>query len=484
MLASGQPDRETPGEQSQQRRELLLLVDAYPPMPRVFKLATHLPAANWLPVILAPRCRSSGDYRFAERGAPPSIPVVETSSLPALSALARRTMIRRFGVGGKTPADSFRTSSAHQSRVRAVMSRTARRVLLWTTTPDELVGWLPWALFHGFRLTRRRRIRAIVASGPPFSVVLAGAILKRLTGLPFVADFRDAWVQDPVDPIGCIGGVVRAPYGKRRIEIIARLEAYAISQADSVLFTSDHTLEAYRQAYPEVKTRGVVLYNGVEESDFVAPPNTSVPFAFTYVGSLHGFQTAQVGLFLRAFALAARSEKEFAASEVRIYGHRSGTLDTYISSLAHELGIEERVRRCGTVPHSMAVSLMKSRGVLLAFAGSSRFTRLSKISDYLAVQRPILALAAEDSETAHHVGRFGHWLYPGNSPEELGEIITRIWQTHRNDGPAPTGFPFPYPHPLNWRTTAFGLAAILDRLCTARAGDAAAEHSRLHDRQV
>jgi glycosyltransferase involved in cell wall biosynthesis len=253
---------------------------------------------------------------------------------------------------------------------------------------------------------------------------------------------------------------------------MAWLERYVISQADSVLFTSDHTLEAYRQAYPEMKTKGVVLYNGVEESDFVAPSDTSVPFVFTYVGTLHGFQAAQIELFLRAFALAARSENELAESEIRICGYRPIMLDSHISNVAHELGIEHRVKRWGTVPHSMAVSLMKSRGLLLVFAGRSLFTRPSKISDYLAVQRPILGLAAEESETAHHVLRFGHWLYAGNSPEELAGVITRIWQTHRNDGPAPEEFPFPYPHPLNWRTIALTLAAVLDRICNVDASDA------------
>jgi hypothetical protein len=85
-----------------------------------------------------------------------------------------------------------------------------------------------------------------------------------------------------------------------------------------------------------------------------------------------------------------------------------------------------------------------------------------------------LALAAEDSETASHVRRFGHWLYAGTSAEELARIITSMWKAHRNDGPASEEFPFPYPHPLNWRTMAFALGAILDRLSGTGASDAAA----------
>jgi glycosyltransferase involved in cell wall biosynthesis len=338
--------------------------------------------------------------------------------------------------------------------------------------PDDVIGWLPWALFYGRHLTRREGIRAILASGPPFSVVLAGAILKGLTGLPFIADFRDAWVQDPVDPFGCVGGAFRAPYGDARKKMMARLERYAISRADAVLFTSEYTCEAYCRAYPEAQAKVAVLYNGVEESDFLSPSDWSVPFAFTYVGTLHEFQVQQVGLFLRAFAVAAKIEPDLAVSRVRICGHRPRAFRDHIEGLVRELQISELVTCQGPIPHTVGVSLMKSPGALLVFSGNSRFMRPSKISDYLVVQRPILALAPEDSETARQIRRFGHRLYSGSSPEELAKVIRGVWRAHRQDGAPPDSFPFPYPHPLHWRTTAFGVAAILDRFCRSDASGA------------
>jgi hypothetical protein len=289
-------------------------------------------------------------------------------------------------------------------------------------------------------------------------------MIKQRTGLPFVADFRDAWMQDPVDPFGCVAGTIRAPYGQGRMRVMAWLERYVVKRADVILFTSNLTHEAYRVAYPEVQKKGIVLYNGVEESDFESPSDTSVPFAFTYVGTLHAYQSQQIDLFLRAFALAVRKESGLAASRMRICGQRPTVLDGRIEQLARAAGIDRLVVRQDRVPHSLAVSLMKSRGVLLVFSGASRLVRPSKISDYLAARRPILALAADDSETASHVQGSGHSLYSGDSPEELADIITRLWQWHRNDDAAAGGFPFRHPHPLHWRTTALALAEILDRL--------------------
>jgi len=197
----------------------------------------------------------------------------------------------------------------------------------------------------------------------------------------------------------------------------------------------------------------------------VSPPDTSAGFAFTYIGTIHEFQTQSVDLFLRAFALVVRKETALAACRVRICGQRSLAMNRHIETIARELGIEQLVTWQGVIPHSLAVALMKSRGVLLVFSGSSRFMRPSKISDYLASQRPILALAAEDSETARHIRRFDHYLYSGSSPEELAEILTRMWRVHQNDDYPPESFPFPYPHPLHWRTMTMAVASILDRLC-------------------
>src|SRR3989442_1872940 len=40
---------------------------------------------------------------------------------------------------------------------------------------------------------------AILTSGPPHCVHVLGHYLKRSTGLPWVADFRDPWISDGTD---------------------------------------------------------------------------------------------------------------------------------------------------------------------------------------------------------------------------------------------------------------------------------------------
>src|SRR5207247_7028982 len=73
-------------------------------------------------------------------------------------------------------------------RVLAQARLLHRRVLL----PDASVTWLPTAVPAAVRLVRREGIEAVITTSPPYSMNLIGASIKRLTGIPWVADLRDA----------------------------------------------------------------------------------------------------------------------------------------------------------------------------------------------------------------------------------------------------------------------------------------------------
>jgi hypothetical protein len=143
-------------------------------------------------------------------------------------------------------------------------------------------------------------------------------------------------------------------------------------------------------------------------------------------------------------------------------GQRGERTDTQLREAVRKEGLEGRTTVLGPVPHDEAAALLKGSGAVLLFAGDNRFTRLTKISDAAAVQRPVLAFAAEDSESARHARALGQFVYSSDSAEELAVhlegLASRPWSA------PPSAFPFPFPHPLHWRTAARSLAAQLDRL--------------------
>src|SRR6188474_1351224 len=65
-----------------------------------------------------------------------------------------------------------------------------RRLLL----PDASVTWAPTAIPAAVRIVRNEGIDAIITTSPPLSMNLIGASVKKLTGVPWIADQRDSLV--------------------------------------------------------------------------------------------------------------------------------------------------------------------------------------------------------------------------------------------------------------------------------------------------
>jgi hypothetical protein len=204
-----------------------------------------------------------------------------------------------------------------------------------------------------------------------------------------------------------------------------------------------------------------IVFNGVEEEDFSVAPRNFGSATLAYVGTLHLFQFDQLALLFRAFARAGERRPELRAARLFIAGHRPAQLDRQLAELAEALAIRDRVTLHDQVPHSDSVAITKGADLLLLFDGGTPFIRFSKISDYAAVERPILGLVVDGGETARHLRELGHSVYGGSSPDELAQLLADVWKALPRRETART-FPFPFPHPLNWKTAAQQLAELLD----------------------
>jgi glycosyltransferase involved in cell wall biosynthesis len=435
-----------------------MLVPGLPPMPRPLKLSEHLQRLGWPTCLLAPAGAERGDRRFVGDEWMTGRVIAATSALPSPGQWLSRRMRRR------TPHPASTSAAASPARELWALERFTRRLLLWLDTPDEDVGWLPWAIPAALRLVRERPVRAIYATGPPFSVVLAGVLVKRLSRLPLVLDFRDAWTLDESDPLGTLGGRFRAPYGKRRIGVLRFLERRCLQAADRVLFSSRYTMERYAEAYPMIADRSDLLWNGIEAQDFGGPPHHFHAFVFAHVGTLQDFQREHLELWFRAMAIATRLDPAFAETHAFVAGGRSPALDGWLGHVIADLGLTDRVQRAGPLAHGDAMSILKGAGALVLVAGRNRYTRLSKISDYAATRRPVLALADDASETARCVVELGGCVYGGGAAEELALLLLDLFRRGRRSALLDQPFPFECPHPLNWATSAARLAGRLDEI--------------------
>ncbi len=158
---------------------------------------------------------------------------------------------------------------------KGVVKSLRRRVLI----PDGQVTWLPLALLSALRTLRRDPHHLLYSTFPPASAHLLGWMLKRFTGLPWVADFRDSWLYDPLDPV-----LNKVGY-RRTLE--QGLEGAVVRGADAVVATTDVSAAYLRQTFPEAASAIEVIPNGFEPYEMgpVRSLPKQDPLFIVYTGS-------------------------------------------------------------------------------------------------------------------------------------------------------------------------------------------------------
>lgn len=169
-----------------------------------------------------------------------------------------------------------RTDPAAASRTRTPRSAWARAVRRWLFVPDGQITWLPGAAWTALSQLRRQPADLLFTTAPPWSSLLLGRFLKQQTGLPWVVDFRDAWLYDPLDP-----ALLTTPW---RRDLESRLEAEVLAEADAVLTATSTTAQNLRDRYAQHADKIRVVTNGFDPEDAVPLPEGLVIDQDTRVG--------------------------------------------------------------------------------------------------------------------------------------------------------------------------------------------------------
>lgn len=215
---------------------------------RIVKFLKYLDFNRYQPVVLTVKSSFFYSDDFTLGGEiPGSVKVIRSGSLDPFRVLfLLRKLLRRFG--GSASAVSHRESGGN-----------IRKIATSIFVPDSRLLWLPFALGKLWRLSRRRPVNAIIASMPPFTAGLIGALARRFIPAPLILDFRDAWAENPYLPAA----------GALQRQLNAMLEAWCIRQADGFVFVNPALQNDYQKRYPSISERKVItIRNGFDPADF------------------------------------------------------------------------------------------------------------------------------------------------------------------------------------------------------------------------
>ena len=357
--------------------------------------------------------------------------IYPVASLGRLKCMVRpkRNHVANIQTVGSIPPNS-------QSHVKAAgrWSRLKDAVTLPLMTPDRLVGWVPFAVRAGTRIVRRQNIDVLYSTGPPFSNHVVGLKLKRKTGLPWVADFRDPWVSADFRPIRRSNTWV----GRRH----QKLETLVAREADRLLFTTPEIRDDMLQRHPDLAPQKChVIYNGYDPEDYRHlqdrhdVPRHNRPLVMAHAGSFYGKRTVEP--LLQAIG-RLKSAGRLSAGDIRLELIGAGVSGrTVEAQKAREYGIEELVEVTPPIDHQSCLERLAAADVLLLVQTEAPMCIPGKVFEYIALRKPVFTLC-DRGATARFVReeRLG-WCVRPDDPEGLDTTLLELIRGFRAGEPLP-----------------------------------------------
>lgn len=428
------------------RKKVLFIAYIFPPLARAgvhrtVRFARYLPDLGWDLTVLT----------IAEPCYPPQSPV-DRELLKKIPAQVQIASTAAF----QGPANLFRIKDLFRSRAQALKAAksaasaprrepqtgsgdlspsTAKRGLKQrakdllydlVTTPDKEINWLPHALPRALKLHRQEKFDLIYSTAPPFTAHLLAKYLKRLTGLPWVADFRDPWARAPWKS--------EILAGSWRGKVAARLEREFVEHADRIVLNTDWNAAEFSRFYGERLARKfAVITNGFDPQDFAGldfRAERRAKMIITHTGALYRRRNPLE--FFQACENLLRQGK-ISPQELEI---------RFIGVIAPELyrsfaGGEELKRVITVLPqvsHREALAHQMESDVLLILQPGTSVSVPGKIFEYIGMRKRILALtppgATADVVRENNLG-------PVLAPEDIPGIeaaLLRLVEEFRNGG--------------------------------------------------
>lgn len=287
-------------------------------------------------------------------------------------------------------------------------------------TPDKKFQW-SFSVATNAKVRRLAKQSAcIFTSGPPQSVHIAGALLKRLHGIPWVADLRDPWADNHL----------RSFPNRLARHWDNRLEKIVLGQADHIVANTPYFRNLLQQRYARKAQAISSIPNGYDSALFCtdggrenADPSRLV---ITHLGSFYGHR--DIRPLLTALKTIKLSHPQAAAD---FYFEFIGPGTAKFSCLVAEYGLEEQVQLGAPVSYEVAVQKDRAASVLLCLplTPEDMYSQVpAKIYQFIALGKPVLALGARDGAMAMVLEEAGvdHFLADPRDSQDIAQVLLAI----------------------------------------------------------
>ncbi|MFK7951568.1 MAG: glycosyl transferase [Ekhidna sp.] len=247
--------------------------------------------------------------------------------------------------------------------------------------PDPRIFWMKEASKKAIQLVQNEGISTIITTGPPHSMHLIGRRVKRKTGVKWLADFRDPWVEWDV---------------LRQLKTSQLAYAFHRKWEKSVLKESDIATTVsprLAQSFGNIE----VLNNGITVKNIETTTPDQASFTIGYFGMLNELRNP-TQLWLLLDQMCRENEHFSKKLKVRIGGIVAEPVKQEVDKLEF---LRDKVEFLGYLSHESLQSEYSNCNVLLLLLNktdNSKWSLPIKFFEYLGAKRSILCLGERKSD--------------------------------------------------------------------------------------
>ena len=260
--------------------------------------------------------------------------------------------------------------------------------------PDRWVSWWFGGVLSGLRLIRKYKPKVLFSTYPIPTAHLIGLTLHKLTGLPWVADFRDSMTEE------------HYPREPTRWRIYRWIEKKVIKNCSYAIFTTPSAVEMYRNRYPQYSdSKWIHIPNGYNEKIFLEVESElslidikSGPKVLLHSGVIYPNERDP----RHFFQAIAEMKKAGTVSQSRLkVVLRATGHDELFKVMLENLGIEDIVKlEEGIGYRDSLAEIMSVDALLLLQSAGCNHQIPAKLYEYFRADKPILALTDPSGDTA------------------------------------------------------------------------------------
>jgi len=384
-------------------KSVLMIAYQFPPMggsgvQRTTKFVKYLPDFGWNPVVLT---RSIDRMKLRD------------SSL--LSEIPDGTRI-------------IRTRSYDLTELPGILELpgkfAARKILI----PDGEIIWARFAKKEAEKEIDKGSIDLIYTTSYPYSDHLLGlALKKKYNGIPWVADFRDEWTNNPY--------LLDNPHNRIRMKIERKMEDMVLQAADMLITNTPVMLENFLKRDPSLKKKFHVIPNGFDREDFIGLTPVrpgEKKLVFTYTGLLYGRRKPDT--FFKALSSLIESgtvQKEHIC--VKFIGNYK---EHVMNETINRFNLNGVVNVYPYMEHKECLNHLAGSDILLLIEGSGPGAEAfytGKVFEYMNIGRPILAVIPKNGAAASLIRETSTgYVCDFDDIDEIAKCIQIIYNEWKN----------------------------------------------------